>query len=118
MAIIKTLVSLAAGAGFLFAAAQADDTASRPDNYSVQAASYVKDRLEDPRGARVQIVSEPYRVEADINGRSDVSGWGVDIRVRSRLPGGDYGNYVPYTVIFVNGEPVALCEDTSELSRV
>ncbi|MFZ5619276.1 MAG: hypothetical protein ACOZAA_18330 [Pseudomonadota bacterium] len=118
MAIVKTLVSLAAGAGFLFAAAQAGDAAGRPDDYSVQAASYVKDRLEDARGARIQIVSEPYQVEADINGHSDLVGWGVDVRVRSRLPGGDYGNYVPYTVVFVNGEPVALCVDTSDLTRV
>lgn len=118
MAIVKTLVSLAAGAGFLFAAAQAGDAADRPDDYSVQAVGYVKDRLADARGARVQIVSEPYQVEADINGYADVAAWGVDIRVRSRLPGGDYGNYIPYTVIFVNGEPVALCEDTDELTRV
>jgi hypothetical protein len=114
----KTLFALAASALALCATSLAGDIAACPDDYPVQAASYVESRLDDDRGARVQVVSEPYRVAADINGYSDVQGWGVDIRVRSRLPGGDYGNYVPYTVVFVNGEPVALCEDTQGVTRV
>ncbi len=118
MRIAKTLVSLVAGAGALFAISQAGDIVACPDDYPVQAASYVEGRLTDDRGARVQIVSEPYRVEADINGHSDLPGWGVDVRVKSRLPNGAMGGYVPYTVIFVNGEPVALCEDASGLERV
>ncbi|MEZ5915549.1 MAG: hypothetical protein R3C42_08010 [Parvularculaceae bacterium] len=70
------------------------------------------------RAARGQIVSEPYRVSADVSGYDDLQGWGVDVRVRSRLPGGRYSDFVGYTVIFVNGEPVALCDDASELTRV
>jgi hypothetical protein len=117
MAFAKSLISVAAGVGMMFAVSQAGDIAACPDTYPEQAISYVQSRLTDARGSRVQIVSEPYRVEADVSGYSDLPGWGVDIRVRSRLPGGDYGNYVPYTVVFVNGEPVALCVDSDELTR-
>lgn len=114
----KTVLSMAAGAAALFAMSQAADIAPAPGDYRIQASTYVESRLTDARGARVQIVSEPYRVAADVAGYSGVEGWGVDIKVRSRLPTGEYGGYIPYTVIFVNGEPVALCEDTRELARV
>lgn len=114
----KTALSLAAGAAALFAAAQAADVAPVPADYQIQASTYVESRLIDARGARIQVVSEPYRIAADVNGHSGVEGWGVDIKVRSRLPNGSYGGYIPYTVIFVNGEPVALCEDARELARV
>ena len=118
MTLVKTLASVAAGAASLFAVSLAGDIAACPDEYPVMASDYVESRLDDARGARVQITSEPYRVEADVAGHDGVEGWGVDVRVRSRLPGGSYGNYVGYTVIFVDGEPVALCEDTTELTRV
>lgn len=114
----KTLFALAASALALCATSMAGNIAACPDDYPAQATSYVESRLDDARGARVQIVSEPYRVQADIEDYSDVEGWGVDIRVRSRLPGGEYSNYVSYTVLFVDGEPVALCEDTDGLTRV
>lgn len=114
----KSVLSFAFGAAALFAVSQAGDIAPCPDDYGYQATSYVEGRLTDARGARVQIVSEPYRVAADVGGYSGVEGWGVDIKVRSRLPNGSYGGYIPYTVIFVNGEAVALCEDAAELSRV
>lgn len=113
----KSVLSLAVGAAALFSISQAGDIAPAPDDYGLQAASYVEGRLTDARGARVQIVSEPYRVAADVGGYSG-EGWGVDVKVRSRLPNGSYGGYIPYTVIFVNGEPVALCEDARELERV
>ena len=118
MAFPKLLLSLAIGAGLMVASSQAGDVAPCPDDYTAQAVSYVESRLSDARSARVQIVSEPYRLEADVSGYSDVEGWGVDIRVKSRLPTGEFGGYVPYTVIFVDGEAVALCEDTTELTRV
>ncbi len=118
MAIKNTFAALVAGAGMLFATSQAGDVAPCPDDYSDRAVSYVESRLDDSRAAKVQIVSEPYRVEADLSGYSDLPGWGVDIRVKSRLPSGSFGGYMSYTVIFVNGEAVALCEDTSDLTRV
>jgi hypothetical protein len=113
----KVFLSLAAGAVALFATSIAGDIAPCPDDYSVQAVSYVESRLEDARAARVQIVSEPYRVAADFHGHG-AQGWGVDVKVKSRLPTGSYGGYIDYTVIFVDGEAVALCEDTDELTRV
>lgn len=118
MTLSKSLISIAASAVALFAAAQAVDVAPWPDDYGSLAASYVETRIEDTRGARVELVSEPYRVEADVAGYAGLEGWGVDVRVRSRLPNGTYGGYVPYTVIFIDGVPVALCEDASELTRV
>lgn len=118
MAIGKALVSAAAGVALLFGVSSAGEIKPCPDNYPVLAADYVEGRLDDSRGAKVQIVSEPYRVIADIEGNDGLPGWGVDVRVKSRLPGGSYGGYVPYTVIFVDGEAVALDDDTSELTRV
>ncbi len=114
----KSLFAAAFGAAALFAASQAADIAPCPDDYGLQAAGFVETRMEDARGSRVQVVSEPYRVAAEISGLNGVEGWGVDVKVRSRLPDGRYGGYVPYTVIFVDGAPVALCADASELQRV
>jgi len=118
MALLKSLAAFSAGAASLFAVSFAGDIAACPDEYPIMATDYVESSLVDARGARVQIVSEPYRVSADVSGYDDVQGWGVDVRVRSRLPGGRYSDYVGYTVIFVNGEPVALCDDTDQLARV
>lgn len=114
----KSVLLFAVGAAALFAVSQASDIAPCPDDYQVQAANYVESRLVDARGSRIQIVSTPYRVSTDVAGHEGVEGWGVDIKVRSRLPSGSYGGYVPYTVIFVNGQAVALCEDADELMRV
>lgn len=114
----KSLVSAAAGVAFLFGVSTASDIKPCPDDYPVRAADYVESRLDDARGAKVQVVSQPYRVIADIEGYEGLPGWGVDVRVKSRLPGGSYGGYVPYTVIFVDGEAVALDDDASELTRV
>ncbi len=118
MAVLKSLAAISAGAASLIAVSLAGDIDACPDEYPMMATDYVESSLVDARGARVQIVSEPYRVEADISGYEDLQGWGVDVRVRSRLPGGRYSDYVGYTVIFVNGEPVALCDDTDQLTRV
>jgi hypothetical protein len=118
MAIKRTGAALAAGIALYVSAAQAGDIAACPDDYSEQAVAYVESRLTDARGARIEIVSEPYRVAADVNGYSDVPGWGVDVRVKSRLPTGSFGGYVAYTVIFVDGRPVALGDDAATLERV
>lgn len=118
MAFWKSVSAAAAGAAFLFGSSIAGDIKPCPDDYPVRAASYVESRLDDSRGAKVQIVSEPYRVIADIEGYEGLPGWGVDVRVKSRMPSGGYGGYVPYTVIFVDGQAVALDDDTSGLTRV
>lgn len=118
MKTIKTLVSMAAGAAAMFAISQAGDIAPCPDDYGLRATDYIESRLENPRGASVQIVSEPYRVEADVAGYSGIEGWGVDVRVKSRLQTGSFGRYLDYTVIFVDGAPVALEDDADEMIRV
>jgi hypothetical protein len=118
MTFSKALVSAAAGVAFLFGVSVAGEIKPCPDNYPVLAADYVESRLDDARGAKVQIVSQPYRVIADIKDYEGLPGWGVDVRVKSRLPGGGYGGYVPMTVIFVDGQAVALDDDASDLTRV
>ncbi|MDZ7628445.1 MAG: hypothetical protein U5J99_08595 [Parvularculaceae bacterium] len=118
MAFLKSTISAAAGIALLFGVGAAEEIKACPDDYPVRAVDYVESRLNDARGAKVQIVSEPYRVIADIEGYEGLPGWGVDVRVKSRLPGGSYGGYLPYTVIFVDGEAVALDDDASELTRV
>ncbi len=118
MTFLKSIVSAAAGFVFLAGASIAGDIKPCPDDYPVRAADYIESRLDDRRGAKVQVVSEPYRVIASVSGYEGLPGWGVDVRVKSRLPTGAYGGYIPYTVIFVEGEAVALDVDASDLSRV
>lgn len=118
MAFLKTAVSAAAGIALLWGVSTAREIKPCPDDYPVRAADYVQSRLADARGAKVQVVSEPYRVIADLKGYEGLPGWGVDIRVKSRMPSGELGGYVRYTVIFVDGEAVALDEDLTDLTRV
>lgn len=114
----KSLIAALSGAAALLAVAAASDIAPCPSDYGDLASAYVKTRLDDPIAARVQIVSEPYKVRTAINGRADLVGWAVDIRVRARQANGAPGEYLPYAVIFIDGEAVALCEDASDLVRV
>jgi hypothetical protein len=114
---LKSVISAAAGVALLFGVSSAVEIKPCPDDYPVRAADYVQSRLDDARGAKVQVVSEPYRVIADLEGYEGLPGWGVDVRVKSRLPGGGFGGFVPYTVIFIDGEAVAL-DDDAELTRV
>ncbi len=118
MTFLKTVFSAAAGVAFLLGASNAGEVIPCPEDYPALAAEYIEARLDDARGAKVQIVSKPYRVIADIKGYEGLPGWGVDVRVKSRLPSGSYGGFVPYTVIFVDGQAVALDDDASELTRV
>jgi hypothetical protein len=115
---LNALAFFATAAATLSATSFAGDVAPCPDDYAERAATYVESRLDQDWGARVQVVSDPYRVEADLNGHDNLQGWGVDVRVKSRLPGGATGSYLPYTVIFVDGEAVALDADTSDLTRI
>lgn len=117
MAFLKSAISAAAGVALLFGVSSAGGIKPCPDDYQVRAADYVESRLADARGAKVQVVSEPYRVVADLKGYEGLPGWGVDVKVRARLPSGSYG-YAPYTVIFIDGEAVALDDDLSDLTRV
>ncbi|MBB5517953.1 hypothetical protein [Amphiplicatus metriothermophilus] len=113
----KTLAGFAAAAA-LAAAAFASDFGPTPVNYEQAAETYISERLVDPRGARVQIVGEPYQVYADVAGYEGLPCWAIDVRVKARLPNGTSGGYVPYTVLFLDGEPIALKEDARRLVRL
>lgn len=102
---------------FLSTAAYAGSVAPCPDDYRDQASTYMLSRLDAEARARVEVVGEPYLVRAEVSGHS-VEGWAVDLKVKARQASGAHGVFIPYTVIFVDGAPVALCQDTSEIERV
>ena len=105
------------GAILMGAGVMAADFGHAPANYEAEVESYISDRLEDPRSARIQFRSEPYQVYADLRGYEGLPCWAVDVRVKARLPGGGYGGYVPYTVIFLDGEAIALEDDLQRMVR-
>jgi hypothetical protein len=111
--LIAGLAAAAALAGGVFAA----DFGPMPANYEASAEAYISERMPDPRGARVQFVSEPYRVFADVSGYEGLACWAVDVRVKARLPNGTMGGYVPYTLLFLDGQPIAFEEDAARMVR-
>lgn len=118
MNVLKTITAFAAGIAFLLAGAFASDFGPQPISFEAEAESYIASRLEDPRGARFDFNGEPYQVFADIGSYEGVPAWAIDVRVKSRMASGSFGGYLPYTVIFVGGDPVALEEDTRQLTRL
>ena len=113
----KILTGIAASLALSFGAVAAD-FGPQPANYEALAEAYIHDRLEDPRSARIEIVGEPYQVLADIAGYQGLNCWAIDVRVKARLPSGSFGGYVPYTVLFLDGEAVALEDDARRLARL
>jgi|GEM_PF-1272280 len=120
----KMLLGIGAVAAFAASAIAADygvmpaDYGVMPADYESASEDYVLSRLADERGARFQFVSAPYPVFADFEGHGNLAAWAVDVRVRSRMASGRMGGYLPYTVIFVDGEPVAFEEDIRGVERV
>ncbi|MEM8772945.1 MAG: hypothetical protein AAGD92_14955 [Pseudomonadota bacterium] len=116
----KSLFGVAAGIMALaaVAAVSASDFGPQPINYEETTHDYLESRLTNKRGARIVFDSEPYQVIADFGDGVSASAWAVDIRVRARLQSRSYGGYMPYTVIFVDGEPVAFSEDIVSVERV
>lgn len=88
-----------------------------PAGYESAAQDYIAERLADARSARYEVVSEPYMVYADIAGYEGLPCWAVDMKVKSRLPSGGFGSYQSYTVIFLDGEAIALEDDARRLAR-
>lgn len=88
-----------------------------PADYQSTAESYISSRLDDARSARFEFMGEPYKVYADIAGYEGLACWAIDLRVKSRLPSGAVGGYVPYTVIFLDGEPIALKDDARRMAK-
>lgn len=114
---IKQAFAGFAAALALTAGVVAQDFGPEPANYEALVVDYFGERLTDPRTARFQFTSEPYQVFADIAGYEDLPCWAVDVRVKSRMPNGSYGSYVPYTVIILDGEPVALEDEVIRMVR-
>ena len=110
------VLSLLAGVTAMVSVANASEFGDAPEQYGEVVELYVKDRLHDPRAARVKIMSEPYKVYASIGAHNDMAVWAVDIRVRARMPDGGFGGYVPHTVLLMDGEPIAFREDVEEFS--
>jgi hypothetical protein len=112
----RVIVYLAAAIAFS-ASAIASDFGPMPSNYESAAQSYILSRLDDPHAARFIMSGEPYTALIDLNGRDDLPCWAVDMRVKSRLPYGGVGGYVPMTVLFHGGRPVALKDDVQSFAR-
>lgn len=112
----RILLGLAASFAFSASVAAAD-FGSVPADYEDAAESYISERLEDPRSARFEFSGEPYMVYADIAGYEGLPCWAVDVRVKARLPSGGFGSYQTYTVIFLEGEAIALEDDARRLAR-
>ena len=111
-------IAIGVSAAFLASAsALAADFGVAPSGYEAAVEDYFSERLEDPRAARIQVTSEPYQVFADMQGYEGLPCWAVDVRVKARMPGGGFGGFVPYTVIFMDGEAVALEADTIRMVK-
>ncbi|MEO0319503.1 MAG: hypothetical protein AAF199_01245 [Pseudomonadota bacterium] len=98
-------------------AALARDFGPMPVNYEESAESYIESRLSNARGARVQVLSAPYQVYSTLAGYDGLPCWAVDVRVRARLASGGYGSYQRYTVLFHDGEAIALKSDARKVTR-
>ncbi|MEO0400288.1 MAG: hypothetical protein AAF224_12805 [Pseudomonadota bacterium] len=113
-AIIFTAAIAASGSVAMAASVSVSDAV--PSDAEERAIDYVEGRLENPRGARVSAVSEPYKVYADFDSYEDVPAWAVDVKARMRLKSGGSGA-MPYTVVFVDGEPIAVDNDDVSISE-
>jgi len=114
---LKMIAAGLAASMLLAGQAFAQDFGRVPADYQEAAVDYLESRLEDPRGARVNYIGEPYRVYADIGSYEDLPAWAVDVDIRFRMAGGRRGAG-GYTVIFVDGDPVALEDDVYQLTRL
>lgn len=112
----KLILGFAAAMAFT-ASVAASSFGPAPADYQSAAEAYISARLDDARSARFEFLGEPYMVYADIAGYEGLACWAIDIRVKSRLPSGAVGGYVPYTVIFLDGEPIALKDDARRMAR-
>ena len=114
---IKQIIMAIAAAFTLSAGVHASDFGSAPADYEAQVIEYFGDRLMEPRTARYDFTSEPYQVFADLRGYEGLPCWAVDVRVKSRMPNGSRGSYVSYTVLFLDGEAIALEDDVVRMVR-
>ncbi|MEX6633033.1 hypothetical protein [Hyphococcus lacteus] len=114
---IKQIIMAIAAAFTLSASVQASDFGSAPADYETLVIEYFGERLAEPRSARYDFSGQPYQVFADLRGYDGLPCWAVDVRVKSRMPNGSRGSYVSYTVLFLDGEAIALEEDVLRMVR-
>lgn len=100
-----------AAAAFMLTGALAQNFGPQPADYRYSAEDYAESRLANARGARVRIESRPYQVYADFGRHGEIAAWAVDISVQSHVNSRRHDGYMRYTVIFVDGEPVAFEND-------
>ena len=119
MNILKsTFAAFVAVAMICASTAFAENFGDSPSDYRASAEDYLSSRLTNPRGAKFRFSGEPYRIYADLSGYEQLPAWGVDVRVKSRLPSGGWSGYMSYTVIFVGGDAIAIDEDARRLTRL
>ncbi|MEO1150164.1 MAG: hypothetical protein AAFW83_04155 [Pseudomonadota bacterium] len=120
---INTIKILIASIAMTFTAlgmtadALARDFGPMPVNYEEGAETYIESRLSNARGARVEVLSSPYQVYSTLAGYEGLPCWAVDVRVKARQRSGGYGSYQRYTVLFHNGEAIALKSDARRVVR-
>ena len=117
MTMIKYLTGVLA-AGMMVTGALAQDFGPQPADYRYAVEDYVMSRLADSRGARVSVDSRPYPVYADFGRHGEIAAWAVDISVRTHVRSRRHDGYMHYTVIFVDGEPVAFEDDIRGVEAV
>lgn len=119
MTIIRTLFTSVVLVAASATTVLAQQFAAAPADYRYATAEYVESRLEEASGARIQIDSDPYPVMADFGRYGEIEAWAVDVRVKSRIGSrGGYGGYMTYTVIFVDGEPIAFEDEIRNVETV
>ncbi len=111
MTMIRKSLTGVFAAGMMLTGALAQDFGPEPADYRYAVEDYVESRLTNSRGARVSIESRPYAVYADFGRHGEIAAWAVDIGVRSHVSSRRHDGYMRYTVIFVDGEPVAFEND-------
>lgn len=80
-----------------------------PVDYADDAKLYLTSRMEEDANPSFRLEGEPYRVRARLNG-AERDCWAVDIYTRASL-GAGRRSADTYTVLFYDGEPVALASD-------
>ncbi len=115
---MRMIIAAVAAAAVLGTAAVAADFGPAPANYEIGAKAYIATRVEDPQSLKVQFRGAPYQVYANVSGYEGLPCWAVDVRIRTRRMTGETGVYVPHTVLFLDGTPIALKDDAQRVTRL
>lgn len=89
-----------------------------PEACAESVSYFMVDRLYDSRSARVSLTGEPYRVMVDLRDGQQVTAWAQNVHIKSRLPSGSWSNQQPFTVIFKNGQAIALESEVRGMTPV